>query len=375
MKIFYLSNIRFPTEKAHGIQIAKMCESFSLGNEVVLIIPWRFNYIKEDAFDYYDIEKNFKIIKLPSLDLIILNIPKIGFIIQSLTFSVSAFIYFLFKKTDIIYTRDLLLAWLLSFIKKNVFLEIHTLPFWLNKQKLKRIKGFIVITDSIKSELIKKGIARDKILIAPDGVDTRQFDIKISKKKARQRLSLPLNKRIILYTGHLYKWKGVYILAEAVRFLSDDCLIVLVGGTKDDEKKFRIKNQKLNNIMIVGHRSHSEIPYWLKAADVLILPNSSKENISKYWTSPMKMFEYMSSRRPIVASSLPSVREVLDENNAILVKPDSPINLVKGIEKALKNTNFSVMISKKAIKDVRKYEWEIRKCKIIEFINKFSYFR
>ena len=64
MKILYIANARMPTEKAHGIQIMKTCEAFAeLGHEVELILPWRFNPIKEDIFEYYNVKKNFKIKK------------------------------------------------------------------------------------------------------------------------------------------------------------------------------------------------------------------------------------------------------------------------------------------------------------------------
>ena len=115
---------------------------------------------------------------------------------------------------------------------------------------------------------------------------------------------------------------------------------------------------------MVGHRPHGEIPYWLKAADVLVLPNSGKEDISKYWTSPLKMFEYMASGRPIVASDLPSIREVLNGENAILVEPDNPEKLAGGIKAILQNNQLSDRISIKAVLDVQEYSWTKRVQKI-----------
>ena len=59
-KIIYLANVRLPTEKAHGIQIVKMCEAFAgLGLEVELVVPNRLNSIQDDIFDYYGVKKNF----------------------------------------------------------------------------------------------------------------------------------------------------------------------------------------------------------------------------------------------------------------------------------------------------------------------------
>ena len=380
-KLIYIANARIPTEKAHGIQIMKMCEAFrNTGLEIGLVLPWRFNEIKEDAFDFYGVKKNFKITKIPSLDLIPLNIPKIGFWIQSLTFSVSIFFYLLFsaqnrsafgeKKTDIIYSRDSFPLFLLSFFKRNLVYEAHYLPkhFFLHKKVLKKTKAIIVITQKLKESLIKKGITEDKILVAPDGVDLDKFDIDISKKEARKKLNLLLGKKVVLYAGHLYKWKGAQVLADASWFLEKDTIVVFIGGTKEDEEKFKNKNKNLNNILILGHKSYSEIPYYLKASDALILPNSGKEKISKSWTSPMKMFEYMASQRPIIASDLSSIREILNKDNAVLVESDSPEALANGVKQVLKNPDFSAKISIQAHQDVQKYAWTRRVDKILNFM-------
>ena len=121
--------------------------------------------------------------------------------------------------------------------------------------------------------------------------------------------------------------------------------------------------------MILGYKPYSEIPYYLKAADILLLPNSGKTEISKSWTSPMKMFEYMASKRPIIASNLPSIREILNEDNAILINPDDSKDLSKRINMALKNQSFSDKISIQAYQDVQKYSWFKRSKKIINFLN------
>ena len=375
MKILYIANARIPTEKAHGIQIMKMCEAF--GNEkalVELVLPRRFNWINKDPFRYYGIKRIFKITKLPCLDFIVFDkyIGHLGLWAESLTFSISVFFYILFRKADIFYTRDKLLMPLAIF-KKNIIFETHTFPknYFLYSFFLKRIKGIIVITQKLKELLINKGIAGDKIIIAPDGVDLAQFYIGETKDDCRKKLGLPFDKKIVLYSGHLYAWKGVDTLAEAARNFQlsiSNYQFVFVGGTEKDIEEFRQKMKDIKNILIAGHRPHQEIPLWLKAADVLVLPNSGKEEISKHWTSPLKMFEYMASKRPIVASDLSSIREVLNEGNAILVEPDNPSALGKGIEKALEIQELADEISVKAFQDVRQYTWQKRAEKILSRI-------
>ena len=145
-----------------------------------------------------------------------------------------------------------------------------------------------------------------------------------------------------------------------------DFLFVFVGGTKEDIEEFKVKCSNVRNVRIVGHRPYQEIPYWLKSADVLVLPNSGKEEISRHWTSPMKMFEYMAAGRPIVASNLPSIREILNEENAILVEPDNPEALAWGVKEALQNSQLSDKISTRAFEEVKKYTWQERAKKICQ---------
>ena len=178
MKFIYIANARIPTEKAHGIQIMKMCEALANFEyddiEVELIIPKRFNKIKDDPFDYYGVKRNFKIKKLVCLDLIPLDnyIGHLGLWVESLTFFFSAIFYLIFRKARIIYTRDKFLP-PLSFLKKNLIFEAHTFPknYFLYSLFLKKLKGVVVITQKLKDLFIENGLSPDKILVAPDGVD------------------------------------------------------------------------------------------------------------------------------------------------------------------------------------------------------------
>ncbi len=376
MKIIYIANTRLPTEMAHGLQVMKMCEALSRhGGELELIVPRRFgisDLIKKDPFEYYRVEKNFKIKRIFCFDLTPLNrfLGPISFLTQALSFAFFSSIYLIFKKSDIIYSRDRFSLFFTSLIKRNIVLEVHQLHRSLFAFLLKRVKKIIVITQGLRQSLINKGVREEKILVAPDGIDLKDFEVKKSKEECRKDLGLPLNKKIILYTGHLYKWKGVETLALSSGFLDPSALVVVVGGIKwylSDFKKFVEKNN-LEKVLVLGHKDYSQIPFYLKAADCLVLTGTQNYETSKSFTSPMKMFEYMTSGRPIVASDLPSFRETLKENNAILVKPDDPQMMAIGIQKALNDFVLAKNISEQAYNNVQNYTWDNRAKKILEFI-------
>jgi len=374
MKLIYITNARMPTEKAHGIQIMKMCQAFTLtGLEVKLVVPWRFNKIKKSPFDYYSIRKNFRIKKLPSLDIIPLGIPKICFWIQNLTFALSLFLYLIFGKADIIFSRDLFSLWFLSFFKKNLIYEAHTFPghFFLYEKVFRKAKAVITITQKLKELLIEQDIPANKILVAPDGVDLEEFDIKESQEQCRQKLNLPLDGKIIGYVGQLKTMemeKGIAGLIKATRKVKNT--LCLVGGQESDivgYKKMASKMNLTNNILFIGQVRHCLIPYYLKSFDILVMPFPWTKHYA-YYMSPLKMFEYMAAQKPIVASDLPSIREILNDNNAVLVEPDNPQSLAKAINQTLKNPDFSAKIAAQAYQDVQEYTWQKRTKNILKFI-------
>lgn len=370
MKIIYISSARMPTEKAHGLQIMKMCEALASETDIELWIPRRSNYIKKNPFEYYTIKRNFRIRKIPCVDFVPLDkfLGPLSLWLTELSFLFFASIYFLGVRGDAIYTRDKFAVFFLSFLKSNIFYEAHTMIPRLFFRRVKKVKGIISISRYIRESFINCSVTSGKILVAPDGVDLTEFGIKTSKEECRKRLDLPLNERIVLYTGHLYPWKGTDTLLEAAR--KSTTLFVFVGGMENDVAEFRRNVGGLRNVRVIGHRPHAEIPYWLKAADVLVLPNSAKYAISKYWTSPLKLFEYMASGVPVVATDLPSLREVLDRNNAFLSKPDNAEELRRGIERVFSDSGEAHRLADNAKRAVRNFSWNIRAERILDFIRR-----
>ena len=374
-KLLYIANLRLPTEKAYGIQIAKMCEAFaSQGVDVTLSYPFRGNHITSDIFSYYSVKDSFKIKKIWTPDFYFPGrFDKFAVNIKSIMSALVISLYAITQKVNIIYSRDEWPLYFLSFFKKNLFFEAHRFSksrmLFYKRFKNKNLK-VIVITEHLKDDFVKIGFKPENILVAPDGVDLAEFDINVSKEEARTQVGLPLDKKIVMYTGHLFEWKGANVLLEVARNFQNnekDILFVFVGGMDYDITKFKEKAKGLKNILILGHKSHKDIPFFLKAADVLVLPNSAKKDISKYYTSPLKLFEYMASKRPIVASGTSSVREVLNENNALLTEPDNGQQLTEAIEKIISNNVMSNQLVQKAFEDVKNYTWEKRVGAILNF--------
>lgn len=379
LKLIYISHWRFPSEKTMSPLIMKTCEMFaSAGIGVELWVPWRNNQFRgPDPHDHHNVRKNFVIRRIPTIDFTGIIPGKLPFYVMLATFNLGVFVFSLLKgnaRNSVFYFHDLRDAVSVALLKSLLFLEIHDFYksnlLWLNNLVFSKVSGFIV-TNAIKMKKLKEEFKIDPVsmLHQPNGVDLKLFEINLSKIEARVFLDLPLDKKVILYAGHLFDWKGVDTLFDANQFLYPDEVIYFVGGTDKDINKFKIKSEKLKvkNVIIAGRKPHVEIPIWFRAADVLVLPNTAKFEASKYETSPVKLFEYMASGTPIVASDLPSIRNIVDETMVFFFKPDSPDSLSLAVHSVL--GDFSV--SKKAfqaLEKVKQYSWDIRTQNIISFI-------
>jgi len=368
MKLIYLANIGLPANWAHEIQIMKMCEAFALaGAEVELVVPKRKKNTGQNIYEFYNVAENFKITQLPCFDLKKSSASRLVYWLKAFSFFRAAQAYLRGKKYDILYTREQLAG---RFFKDFV-LEIHFLPEPIrpfHKKIWQRTKFLVVITSYLKTALVSQGLTADRVSVAPDGVNIDEFDPSVSQSEARQKTDLPPDKKIVLYAGSFYlrDWKGVDILLEAAKQLDKDSLLVLVGGEKTEIENIK-KQYPLPNLLLIERQPHHQIPYYLKAADVLVLPNKKGETISEKYTSPMKLFEYLAAGRPIVASDLPSIREVLSEAEAMLVQPNDPKALADGIKKLLSDNGLAEKIARSGRQKVESYSWQGRAKNILNF--------
>lgn len=359
-------NVRIPTEKAHGYQIAKMCEALGgEGAEVSLVVPTRKNETQGDIFSYYGAQDNFSVTYIPTFDAIaFFSGSRFGFYAQALSF-LFALRHENISHDTIVITRSPEIAWWYGRRGYRVFFDAHSFPAhsaWFLKLLLKKTAGIIANSNGTADAFRRVGFR--SLLTVPNAVDLAQF-VNV-EAGARSDLGLPPG-HLAMYVGHLYDWKGVGVVVEAARLSKiENLTFVFVGGTDADLARFRIETKDVRNIFFLGRRPHQEVPALIQSADVLLLPNIPSTQESILYTSPIKMFEYMASGVPIVASGLPSIQEVLNDRNSILVEPGNAKDLLDGISKAL--SGEAKERAAQAKKDIQQYTWESRVQKILRFI-------
>lgn len=364
-KILYIAQTRFPTEKAQGLQTAKVCEALGrAGFSVELLIPRRENMIKEDAFTFYSLERLFEVIRLRSLSS---SLSSFGFFIESVSFLLSAKIYSHKKKPYIIYTTDLFVP----FVFPCSVLEAHDMPqthIWFYRFAWRKIHLIVAKTNVIKNELMEKfGVPENKIIVLPNGIDLKIFDTGLSKEEAREKIGLPQGATIALYSGSFaYKWKGTDTFLQAAA-IAKDISFFLVGGLEADIKRATASFQDLN-IFFVVRKPHKDVPIYLAAADVLVLPDKKGDKVSEGYTSPMKLFEYMASKRPIVASDLGSIKEVVGDQEVFFFTPNDPASLAKTILYVVTHKDESVTRARRAYEVVKVMSWDNYVKKLFPFL-------
>ncbi len=368
MKLLYLTHSRIPTQKAHGLQVMVMCEAFAAaGAEVSLVVPDKRNFTGEDPFAYYGVTKNFSITRLPISDFgsrwQMFN--ALFFWLDVWSFARALRRCSAVHRSDVLYTRDYPLLFALP-RARAVVLELHSIPKrgWLFNRALARTTHVVAITQALKDDLVALGVDPNKITVAPDGVNVRLFEHQIMQQEARQRLGLPHEGALALYVGALGGWKGTETLVAAAEGLAEP-QVALVGA---DAAEVPVLSKKYPYAHFVAYLPYRELPRVLAAADLLVLPNTARQEISARYTSPLKLFAYMASGKPIICSDVPSIREVLDDSSALFFKSDDPADLREKLRYALAHKDEMAARAKRALELVQHYTWDKRAEQILTFL-------
>lgn len=377
MKLIYISEGNLPSKAANSIQTMKMAQAIAeiVDNFELITIGDLYSILVKSKFDFqkwYGLHFQFKMTRLPLLFKAQYPFPKNY---RNRLYPLLATLYAAFKSPDIIYTRSYSITKIALQLGLIVIWEWHnTVEKGLFKKPLfkkRNFLGVVTISQKLLEKYIENGLVPEKIIVEHDGVDLQSFLPHQTKEEARNKIGISIDVTIISYIGHLYDFKGLPMIYELAA-LMPHCLFMIVGGWEQDIERARYfcNRNNLSNVLIIGFVSQTELPTYLYASDILILPNSKYHNWADT-TSPLKLFEYMASRRPIVASCLPNITTVLqDMKNALLAEPDCPLSFKAAIEKLLFTPQLGQKIADQAFQNVQHYTWQRRTERILNFIEK-----
>ena len=379
MRIAYFADVRFPLERANGIQTMETCFAMAQrGHAVDLIVRPDTHVPARDPFAYYGLEPDARL----RIERAPVSGPPAARRMGYLAFGIGRALGR--ARATVLMTRDLGVASALlrmpRAVRPPLIYESHgyapdvaaALPDLVatatapTSGKLRRLAqresivwqradGYVTITSALRAEMERRHGSRSLIAVVPDGV-------RVSRHAAH---SPPRTRdRVVAYAGHLYAWKGVDVLLEALaRMPTVRGLIIGGHPAEPDLARTQAVAGQLglhDRVTFTGLVEPARVPELLSEAAVLVLPNTSSA-ISTRFTSPLKLFEYMAAGRPIVSSDLPSIREILSDGaNALLVPPGDANALAAAIERLLADPDLSSRLARAALDDVPAYSWERR---------------
>jgi len=367
MRILYTSLSYVPSRRASSVQVMNMCAALAArGHDVTLIAKQHDEPSAHGLTDhaFYGVPASFHIAKLARPQ------RRGGGVLYAAT--VARRVAAARGKVDLIYSRDLAGAAFAAALGVPLVYELHGLPAsrWQRAVMQRAIsapacRGVVAISEALRRDLVAEGVVPSHVpaVVAHDSCDAA------FGRAPRAELAAPPR---VGYVGNLYRGRGIELVTELARRMPG-CRFELVGGREADLARLRSEGLSAN-VVLHGFVPPARLAEVYAGLDVLLLPHprtgvsgaTGATDISR-WTSPMKMFEYMASGVPIVASDLPVLGEVLaDGVNAIIAPAGDPAAWQAALERVLADPALRVRIATRAQHELRRdYSWRARAERVV----------
>jgi len=233
----------------------------------------------------------------------------------------------------------------------------------IRKLCLKTTNHIVAVSNNLKTFLINNHIIKnsDKITVLPNAADVEAFDKQFNVQSIKASLGLE-NKFIIAYTGTLQVWYAIDDLISAFPSVIKEipnAYLLIIGEGQAREKLETLVNQReiADRVKFMGYVNHSKIPEIISIADVVVAP--FKELGMTFFGSAIKVFEYLSAGKPIVATKIGQIAEVLkDQHTALLVTPGNIDELANAIIRLARDEQLRSYLAKNARIEAQKYSWD-----------------
>jgi glycosyltransferase involved in cell wall biosynthesis len=278
------------------------------------------------------------------------------------------------SRHTILYTRD---PYLLAFaVPKGaaVIVEEHQPPVrffddWLRRRAVSngRIRGVVYITDALRNRYIEHGVYRDQAqIVAPDGCSIREIRQGYARK-SKHTPSGRIERPRVGYVGRLHGGRGIRLIFEMAR-RRPNVTFEIIGALGQDQSLIASRPK---NCMVRGYLTSAELAGAFDELDIVLMPyerntQTSGGMVSTAWMSPMKMFEYLASGIPCIASDLPVLKEVLQGGkNCLLAKPGAVDEWIKCVDRLAADGELRRRLTASALQDAESYRWDRRAARIL----------
>jgi glycosyltransferase involved in cell wall biosynthesis len=214
---------------------------------------------------------------------------------------------------------------------RSVFLKKAFLR--MEKFILNNSTAVIVICRDLADYVGKNGVG-DRAIFLENFIDFNDFEKRPAPEERIRRIRediAPRGEKIVLYAGNFEPYQGIPLLVEAMARVDEPAVLLMVGGSKPEHDLMRKKAEILGiggRVKFIEKVPPAEVPLYIEACDVLVSPRVSGTN------TPLKIYSFLKSGKPLVATNLWTHTQVLDETISVLVAPD-PQSLARGLAFAL----------------------------------------
>lgn len=216
----------------------------------------------------------------------------------------------------------------------------YYLENFVEKSSLEKADLIAVVSENVKSKIVKMGIPAEKVLVSPMAVDPQLFQQgNLSADSLRQQLGLQ-GKTVIGWTGSFRSFHGINFLIDAFAKISNsypDCRLLLVGDglERRDAEVLVDKLGIRDKVIFTGRKPFREIPQYVSVFDMAVV---SAKNVSEFHYSPLKLREYLAAGKPVLAPNAGEVPHIFgNEKHLKLFEAGDVDSIVQGMEFYLEN--------------------------------------
>ncbi|HEX9859727.1 MAG TPA: glycosyltransferase [Nitrospirota bacterium] len=345
---------------ANVVHVLNSCDAFEKNGVGVTLYATTRKMTQDSIRGMYGLDAKFSIRR-------IVRFPYIKVMLNGL----GMFCYLMMDDNPVILTRNFYFAYLASRLDKVVILEAHQYAFdqqyhtYFFREILKRIAckpNVVLLTNcgSLKDKFREMGVTAP-VMVCHNGYDARKCD---TAGVAVDRLGY---KAVAMYAGSLNRIKGLGHI-EHLAAVNRDVLFYLIGDDHYHADKDIVEKLKTHeNVRFTGKIDHQDVHRHISQADILlVLP--TVEGVYNDVTSPIKMFEYMSVGKAILATGMPSVKEVLKDGRNALMAEDDKLDVETKFRVLVDDEGLRASLGAAARQDVKMYTWERRAQRIKEYI-------
>ncbi len=234
-----------------------------------------------------------------------------------------------------------------------------------------RAADFIfTVSDIERRNVIAAGVEANKVFANPNGVDTGNFRKACGGREIRKQLGVE-NKLVVGFLGTFGPWHGAPVLAEAAIHVKSPCHFLFIGDGDEraiSEAKFANAKERAT---FTGRIAHEKVAAFLDACDILVAPHVPASDGSAFFGSPTKLFEYMAMERPVIASRLGQIADIIiDGENGMLVEPNDAKSLAQAIEELANDETMRVHLGEAARKTViENFTWQHNAARVFNTLN------